>query len=144
MSPPTRLGFSRWRSLGVRTARANTKRPKAEGELLEAPLDALDHRVGRNVEPLGDVGGDVEGVTSCRGAGVVMKRMLADHQRRHVPGSGLLNVEEVAPDAFDHDDVILLSTLANQVSAALRAAALLQRVKQAEAVARRVQSPGAG
>jgi GAF domain-containing protein len=57
---------------------------------------------------------------------------------------GAINVEEGAPDAFDHDDVILLSTLANQVSAALRAAALLQRVKQAEAVARRVQSPGAG
>jgi GAF domain-containing protein len=57
---------------------------------------------------------------------------------------GAINVEEVAPDAFDHDDVILLSTLANQVSAALRAAALLQRLKHAEAVARRVQQPRAG
>jgi transcriptional regulator with GAF, ATPase, and Fis domain len=42
---------------------------------------------------------------------------------------GALNVEELVPDAFDHDDVILLSTLANQVGAALRAAALLQRLE---------------
>jgi GAF domain-containing protein len=37
---------------------------------------------------------------------------------------GAINVEELQPDAFDHDDVILLSTLANQVAAALRAATL--------------------
>jgi diguanylate cyclase (GGDEF)-like protein len=42
---------------------------------------------------------------------------------------GALNVEEPAPDAFDHDDVILLSTLANQVAAALRAAALVERIE---------------
>jgi GAF domain-containing protein len=42
---------------------------------------------------------------------------------------GALNVEELAPDAFDHDDVILLSTLANQVAAALRAAGLLARLE---------------
>ena len=46
---------------------------------------------------------------------------------------GALNVEEVAPDAFDHDDVILLSTLANQVGAALRAAILVERLEAAEA-----------
>jgi GAF domain-containing protein len=46
---------------------------------------------------------------------------------------GALNVEEVAPDAFDHDDVILLSTLANQVGAALRAATLVERLEAAEA-----------
>jgi diguanylate cyclase (GGDEF)-like protein len=44
---------------------------------------------------------------------------------------GALNVEEVARDAFDHDDVILLSTLANQVAAALRAARLVERLAQA-------------
>jgi diguanylate cyclase (GGDEF)-like protein/PAS domain S-box-containing protein len=43
---------------------------------------------------------------------------------------GALNVEEVAPDAFDHDDVILLSTLANQVAAALRAARLVERLEE--------------
>jgi transcriptional regulator with GAF, ATPase, and Fis domain len=57
---------------------------------------------------------------------------------------GALNVEELERDAFDHDDVILLSTLANQVSAALRAAALLERVKDAEAGVRRVGPTGAG
>jgi diguanylate cyclase (GGDEF)-like protein len=45
---------------------------------------------------------------------------------------GAINIEELQPDAFDHDDVILLSTLANQVAAALRAAALVQRVTEAE------------
>jgi two-component system NtrC family sensor kinase len=45
---------------------------------------------------------------------------------------GALNVEETAPGAFDHDDVILLSTLANQVSAALRAVSLLERLRQAQ------------
>jgi transcriptional regulator with GAF, ATPase, and Fis domain len=57
---------------------------------------------------------------------------------------GTINVEETACDAFDHDDVILLSTLANQVGAALRAAALLRRLEEAEAVAGRVEPPGAG
>jgi diguanylate cyclase (GGDEF)-like protein len=47
---------------------------------------------------------------------------------------GALNVEETTPDAFDHDDVILLSTLANQVSAALRAANLLKRLADADAL----------
>jgi diguanylate cyclase (GGDEF)-like protein/PAS domain S-box-containing protein len=46
---------------------------------------------------------------------------------------GALNVEEIVPDAFDHDDVILLSTVANQVGAALRAASLLERLEQAQA-----------
>jgi diguanylate cyclase (GGDEF)-like protein/PAS domain S-box-containing protein len=46
---------------------------------------------------------------------------------------GAINVEEVTPDAFDHEDVILLSTLANQVGAALTAAALRDRLKHAEA-----------
>jgi GAF domain-containing protein len=44
---------------------------------------------------------------------------------------GAFCVEEPAPDAFDHDDVILLSTLANQVAAALRAAALVERLDAA-------------
>ena len=44
---------------------------------------------------------------------------------------GALNIEEVTRDAFDHDDVILLSTLANQVAAALRAARLLERLQAA-------------
>jgi len=35
---------------------------------------------------------------------------------------GALNIEELTSNAFDHEDVILLSTLANQVSAALHAA----------------------
>jgi GAF domain-containing protein len=50
---------------------------------------------------------------------------------------GALNIEEPAPDAFDHDDVILLSTLANQVAAALRAAALVERLEAAGGGARR-------
>jgi transcriptional regulator with GAF, ATPase, and Fis domain len=45
---------------------------------------------------------------------------------------GAINVEELHRDVFDHDDVTLLSTLANQVAAALRAAALLQRLGEAE------------
>jgi GAF domain-containing protein len=45
---------------------------------------------------------------------------------------GAINVEELEPDAFDHDDVILLSTLANQVAAALRAAALVERLDEAQ------------
>jgi GAF domain-containing protein len=57
---------------------------------------------------------------------------------------GALNVEETAPDAFDHDDVILLSTLANQVSAALRAASLLECLEHAKALGRPVDVPGAG
>lgn len=44
---------------------------------------------------------------------------------------GALNIEEVAPDAFDHDDVILLSTLANQLGAALCSARLLERLQAA-------------
>jgi GAF domain-containing protein len=44
---------------------------------------------------------------------------------------GAINIEESGCDAFDHDDVILLSTLADQVSAALRATALLRRLEQA-------------
>jgi diguanylate cyclase (GGDEF)-like protein/PAS domain S-box-containing protein len=47
---------------------------------------------------------------------------------------GALNVEELRPDAFDDDDVILLSTLANQVAAALRATALLARLREHEAL----------
>jgi len=46
---------------------------------------------------------------------------------------GALNVEELQPDAFDDDDVILLSTLATQVAAALRASALVARVRELEA-----------
>jgi diguanylate cyclase (GGDEF)-like protein len=42
---------------------------------------------------------------------------------------GALNVEELEAGAFDHDDVILLSTLANQVAAAVRAAALIERLE---------------
>ena len=57
---------------------------------------------------------------------------------------GALNVEEIAPDAFDHDDVILLSTVANQVSAALRAARLVERLERAQALARRGEQPGTG
>jgi GAF domain-containing protein len=57
---------------------------------------------------------------------------------------GAINVEETACDAFDHDDVILLSTLANQVSAALRAASLMERLEHAESLVRRVEPPGAG
>jgi diguanylate cyclase (GGDEF)-like protein len=49
---------------------------------------------------------------------------------------GALNVEEIARDAFDHDDVILLSTLANQVAAALRAAHLVERLESAQAPGR--------
>jgi GAF domain-containing protein len=45
---------------------------------------------------------------------------------------GAINVEELQPDAFDHDDVILLSTLANQITAALRVAALLERLGELE------------
>jgi GAF domain-containing protein len=45
-------------------------------------------------------------------------------------------VEEIARDAFDHDDVILLSTLANQVAAALRAARLVERLDEALAPGR--------
>ena len=51
---------------------------------------------------------------------------------------GAINVEEVASDAFDHEDVILLSTLANQVGAALTAAALRYRLKDAEAAVDRL------
>jgi diguanylate cyclase (GGDEF)-like protein len=46
---------------------------------------------------------------------------------------GAINVEELEHDAFDDDDVTLLSTLASQVAAAVRAAALLERVTAAEA-----------
>jgi diguanylate cyclase (GGDEF)-like protein/PAS domain S-box-containing protein len=46
---------------------------------------------------------------------------------------GALNVEELEPDAFDDDDVILLSTLATQVAAALRASALVARLRELEA-----------
>ena len=48
---------------------------------------------------------------------------------------GALNVEELQPDAFDDDDVILLSTLANQVAAAVRACGLLARLREYEAAA---------
>jgi GAF domain-containing protein len=48
---------------------------------------------------------------------------------------GALNVGELQPDAFDDDDVILLSTLATQVVAALRASALVARVRELEAAA---------
>ena len=43
-----------------------------------------------------------------------------------------INIEALEPDAFDRDDVILLSTLANQITAALRVAELLERLKAAE------------
>jgi diguanylate cyclase (GGDEF)-like protein len=55
---------------------------------------------------------------------------------------GALNVEEATPDAFDHDDVILLSTLANQIGAALRAATLTKRLEDAEGQLRRLRTVG--
>jgi GAF domain-containing protein len=42
---------------------------------------------------------------------------------------GALNLEELAEDAFDDDDAQLVSILANQVGAAIRAAQLAQRVE---------------
>jgi GAF domain-containing protein len=57
---------------------------------------------------------------------------------------GAINVEQTARDAFDHDDLILLSTLANQVTAALRAAHLLERLTHAQALVRRVEPRGRG
>jgi GAF domain-containing protein len=57
---------------------------------------------------------------------------------------GAVNVEETTPGAFDHDDVILLSTLANQISAALRAVSLLERLQYVKALRRGVDSPEAG
>jgi diguanylate cyclase (GGDEF)-like protein len=45
---------------------------------------------------------------------------------------GAINIEELETNAFDHDDVILLSTLANQVIAAIRVAALAHRLTAAE------------
>jgi GAF domain-containing protein len=59
----------------------------------------------------------------------------------HVDGQvwGALNVEELEPDAFDHDDVILLSTLANQLGAAIHAAALTERLERAEALVRELR-----
>ncbi len=45
---------------------------------------------------------------------------------------GAINIEELQKDAFDKDDVILLSTLANQVIAAIRVAALAHRLRAAE------------
>lgn len=56
---------------------------------------------------------------------------------------GAINVEELQPDAFDHDDVILLSTLANQVAAALRAATLSERLTVAERALARALGGGA-
>jgi diguanylate cyclase (GGDEF)-like protein/PAS domain S-box-containing protein len=53
---------------------------------------------------------------------------------------GAINVEEVTPAAFDHEDVILLSTLANQVGAVLTAAALRDRLKDAEAAVDRLRA----
>jgi GAF domain-containing protein len=46
---------------------------------------------------------------------------------------GAINVEELERDTFDNDDVSLLSTLANQVAAAVRAALLRERLTAAEA-----------
>ena len=56
---------------------------------------------------------------------------------------GAINIEETTPDVFDHDDVILLSALANQVSAALRSAMLLQRLERAETLLQRLDPSGA-
>jgi diguanylate cyclase (GGDEF)-like protein/PAS domain S-box-containing protein len=82
---------------------------------------------------------------------VMVNDVLADPDYHHTPETsdvrselvvpliveagvwGAINVEELEPGAFDHDDVTLLSTLANQVAAAVRAAALLERVTAAEA-----------
>jgi len=44
---------------------------------------------------------------------------------------GALNIEELAPDAFDEDDARLLSTLADQVGSAMRSAMLYERLERA-------------
>jgi len=44
---------------------------------------------------------------------------------------GVLNVEEIKPAAFDQDDVRLLQTVADQVGAAMRSAALYERLERA-------------
>jgi GAF domain-containing protein len=44
---------------------------------------------------------------------------------------GVINVEKVRPSAFDDDDVRLLQTVAGQAGAALRSAALYQRLERA-------------
>jgi GAF domain-containing protein len=41
---------------------------------------------------------------------------------------GAINIEELQPDAFDLEDVNLLSTLANQVATAVLVAGLRERV----------------
>jgi diguanylate cyclase (GGDEF)-like protein len=46
---------------------------------------------------------------------------------------GAINVEELVEDAFDDEDAQLLSTLANQVAAAIRSARLSQRLELADA-----------
>jgi GAF domain-containing protein/diguanylate cyclase with GGDEF domain len=45
---------------------------------------------------------------------------------------GAINLEELVEDTFDDEDVQLLSILANQVAAAIRAALLVERLEQAE------------
>jgi HD-GYP domain-containing protein (c-di-GMP phosphodiesterase class II) len=44
---------------------------------------------------------------------------------------GVINIEEVRPAAFDEDDVRLLQTVADQAGAALRSAALYERLERA-------------
>ena len=44
---------------------------------------------------------------------------------------GAINIEEVEPDAFDEDDVRLLQTVAEQTAAAMRSAALYERLERA-------------
>lgn len=46
---------------------------------------------------------------------------------------GVLDVQEVQPDAFDADDVALLETLARQVSVAIENATLFERLTQSHA-----------
>jgi putative nucleotidyltransferase with HDIG domain len=51
----------------------------------------------------------------------------------HVDGEtyGVINIDEVRPQAFDEDDVRLLQTVADQAGAALRSAALYERLERA-------------
>jgi putative nucleotidyltransferase with HDIG domain len=44
---------------------------------------------------------------------------------------GAINIEEVEPEAFDEDDVRLLQTVAEQTAAAMRSAALYERLERA-------------
>ena len=44
---------------------------------------------------------------------------------------GVINIEELAPGAFDEDDVRLVETVADQVGAALRSASLYEQLERA-------------